>query len=132
MPNYPASLTTTGEVRALLYARSAREDHSLPKSIVNGQLTELRTFIQAQGWVNQGEYVDPGISGLESDRPGLTGLLEECRSNQIHVVVVTEVSRLARDLALSVDLLKRLKAMGIRVVETRTEPATGKGEPSCG
>lgn len=112
---------STDVVRALLYARSAHEDPSLPKNNVNGQLKELRMFVEAHGWVNQGEYADPDTSGLKGNRPGLNGLLETCRDNQVNVVVVTELSRLARELSLSLALLKQLKVMGIRVVETEAE-----------
>lgn len=112
---------STDAVSALLYARSAHEDPALPKNNVNGQLKELRMFVEAHGWVNQGEYADPGISGLRDDRPGLNGLLEMCRNNQVHVVVVTELSRLAREMSLTMSILKRLEVAGIRVVATKTE-----------
>lgn len=115
------SPTPTDAVRALLYARSARETQSHSKNNVNGQLWELRMFIGAHGWVNQGEYADPGISGLRDDRPGLNGLLEMCRNNQVHVVVVTELSRLAREMSLTMSILNQLNVIGIRVVATKTE-----------
>jgi|CXWL01.1.fsa_nt_gi DNA invertase Pin-like site-specific DNA recombinase len=115
------SPTSTDAVRALLYARSAHEDPSLPKNNVNSQLKELRMFVEAHGWVNQGEYADPDISGLKENRPGLNDLLETCRNNQVHVVVVTELSRLAREKSLTMSILNRLEVMGIRVVETKTE-----------
>jgi site-specific DNA recombinase len=116
-----SSLTTPSEVHTLLYARSAREDQSFPKTNVDGQLKELRNFIKTQGWVNRGEYADPGISGLTKERPGLNGLMNACRNDQVNVVVVTDLSRLAREVSLSLALLKQLKAMNIQVVVTRTE-----------
>ncbi len=106
--------------RAALYVRSASAMKPMMDGPVHQQVSELRTYVGSQGWTIQGEYLDPGISGLKFDRPGLTRLLEACRGGEVDVVVVTDHARISRDLTALLALLERLESLGIRVVALRT------------
>jgi len=83
------------------------------------QVGDLRTYAESKGWTIQGEYLDQGMSGLQFDRPGLTRLLEACRSGEVDVVVVTDHARISRDLTVLLALLERLESLGVRVVALR-------------
>eukprot|EP00762_Andalucia_godoyi_P004873 ANDGO_07309.mRNA.1 DNA-invertase from lambdoid prophage e14 len=65
-------------------------------------------------------YTDEGISGAkdETHRPGLAQLLRSMRKGEI--IVVTEVSRLARSMDIAVPLLRQIAQAGCRFIELRT------------
>ena len=63
-------------------------------------------------------YADEAISGATDDRAGLQKLLLAARRKPrpFDVVLVDDTSRLSRDLANSLDIVKQMKFAGIRVV----------------
>lgn len=55
---------------------------------------------RAEGWIVAGDdYLDPGYSGGNMDRPGLKRLLADIEAGRIDIVVVYKIDRLTRSLA---------------------------------
>ncbi len=99
---------------AILYARvstkdQAGEDHfSIP-----AQIQEMEAFVQRKGWKVVGVFVDEGISGRRRERPGLDQALEVVRQRGCDYFVVHELSRLARSIIVTLDILGELGAYGV-------------------
>ena len=63
------------------------------------------------------EYLDSGVSGTKREREGLNALLESARQGRIKVLYLFCLSRLARESAITIPLLKDLvHNLGVRVI----------------
>lgn len=103
-----------GEIRAGLYIRVSTVDQN-PQL----QFDELREFCRARAWINSAEFVDHGVSGIDSSRPGLCGLLQAIHLRTIDAVVVWRIDRLARSLADLVRLTQTFEGLGINFVSVK-------------
>ncbi len=61
-------------------------------------------------------YTDQAQSGARKDRHGLAALLSSAQSNQFQIVLVDDLSRLARDNYLMLSVLAELHFAGVRVI----------------
>jgi len=77
------------------------------------QSEQLSTYCRSQGWEVFREYVDPGYTGKDADRPGLERLLSDAKLGLFTKVVVFKLDRLARKLRLLLELEERLKDLGV-------------------
>ena len=102
------------EIRAGLYIRVSTVDQN-PQL----QFNELREFCRARAWKNSAEFVDHGVSGIDSSRPGLRQLLQACHLRTIDAVIVWRLDRLARSLADLVRLTQTFESSGINFVSVR-------------
>ena len=85
-------------------------------SAVTRQVERARAFAKARGWTVGDEhvYVDDGISGAEfRNRPALLRLLNRLRS--FDVIVMSELSRLGREMAYTATVLGQIRAAGVRI-----------------
>jgi site-specific DNA recombinase len=105
-------------MKAAIYARKSTDDnerHEENKSVAR-QVDRARAFAAARGWTVSDEhiYVDDGISGAEfRNRPALLRML-----NHLHdfdVVVMSELSRLGREMTHTNTMLGQIRATGVRV-----------------
>ncbi len=64
------------------------------------------------------EFVDLGVSGTSTDRPGLRQMLDFVRGCQIDYVIVHKVDRLARNRADDGDITRSLARLGTTVVSS--------------
>lgn len=127
--NFPLTVTVPAnrpEIRAALYIRVSTVDQN-PEL----QFDELREFCRARSWRVASEFVDHGISGVETSRPGLRQLLEACHNRTVDAVLVWRLDRLARSLGELVRLTKTFEAQGVNFVSVRnpgldTTTPTGK------
>jgi DNA invertase Pin-like site-specific DNA recombinase len=69
-------------MRVALYARVSTDDQH-----AENQLLELRRYVAARGWAAGDEFLDEGISGAKTRRPGLDRLMLAARRRQIDAVV---------------------------------------------
>lgn len=102
------------QTRAGLYIRVSTVDQN-PEL----QFDELRQFCQARSWKNVGEFVDHGVSGIESTRPGLRQLLQACHNRTIDTVLVWRLDRLARSVLDLVRLSQTFESLHINFVSAR-------------
>lgn len=107
-------VTPSSPIRAGLYIRVSTVDQN-PQL----QFDELREFCRARSWRNAAEFVDHGISGVDSARPGLRQLLQACHLRTIDAVVVWRLDRLARSLPDLVQLSKTFESLGINFVSVK-------------
>lgn len=97
--------------RVALYARVSTDSQS-----TENQLLELRAYCAARGWSIRQEFIDDGISGAKTSRPGLDAMMIAARRRQIDAVVVWKLDRLGRSLGHLVTLLDELTSLGVAFV----------------
>jgi len=82
--------------RVVLYARVSLEIQAEKNNSIAAQLTEMREYAAGRGWEVVAEFVDPGLTGTDMNRPGLQALREMVRHHECDIVLVHELSRLSR------------------------------------
>jgi DNA invertase Pin-like site-specific DNA recombinase len=95
-------------MKAAIYARVS----TVERQSAEGQLLELRRFVDARGWTAT-EYVDEGVSGSKDRRPALDALLIAAKRRRFDVLVVWRLDRLGRNLKHLITLIDELSALGI-------------------
>lgn len=103
-------------MRAAIYARYSSENQR-PESIED-QVSACRKLAATQSYVIADEHIysDMAASGARKDRPGLTALLAAAEQRCFEVVLVDDLSRLARDNLLMLSVLAELRFQGVRIV----------------
>ena len=71
--------------------QAADDRYSIPE-----QLDRLRKYCDAQNWKIAREYVDPGHSGSNINRPAMQDLINDINLGEIKRVVVLKLDRLSR------------------------------------
>lgn len=97
--------------RAAIYTRVSTVDQH-PEM----QQEELVEYVKRRNWTLHKIYSDKGISGTAERRPGLDGLLDDCRRRRVDVVVVWKFDRFARSLKQLVNALEMFRELGIGFV----------------
>jgi len=113
----PARIGTTPDMgrSAAIYARVSTGSQ-VDGTSIDSQRDQCRAAAQHFGCTVTGEYVDAGVSGAKDSRPALDEMLAAASAGAIDVVVVAKLDRLGRSLLHLLTLMKRLDALGIRVV----------------
>ena len=103
-------------MRVAIYARYSSENQR-PESIQD-QVSSCRKFAEGRGYTLSPShiYTDRAVSGARRDRIGLTQLMAAAESGNFEVVLVDDLSRLARDNYLMLSILAELRFQGIKVV----------------
>ena len=103
-------------MRAAIYARYSSENQR-PESIED-QISSCRKLIkERQFTVDQAHiFADEATSGAREDRPGLAALRAAAVDGDFQVVLVDDLSRLARNTLLLLSVLEELRFVGVRVV----------------
>ena len=103
-------------MRAAIFARYSSENQR-PESIED-QISSCRLLANRRGFTILDEhiYTDRALSGSRKDRDGLDALLAVAQNHPFEVVLVDDLSRLARDNFLMLSVLADLHSAGIRIV----------------
>ncbi len=103
-------------MKAAIYARYSSE-HQRPQSI-DDQVSTCRKFAIANEFsIDENHiYSDEAKSGASNDRDGLNSLSTAARNHQFQIVLVDDLSRLARNNFLMLTVLADLNFEGIRVI----------------
>lgn len=67
------------------------------------------------------KIVDAGESGTDFTRKGLNEIIELARGNKIRYVLVTSLDRIGRDLIESLDYIRKLRSLGVKIIASGTE-----------
>jgi site-specific DNA recombinase len=103
-------------MRAAIYARYSSENQR-PESIED-QVAACRRLAAQRGFtiLDDHVYADQAQSGARKDRPALAALLAAGQHRAFDLVLVDDLSRLARDNYLMLSILAELHFVGVRVV----------------
>lgn len=76
---------------------------------------------RAEGWIPvSNDYIDPGFTGGNMDRPGLKRLMADIESGKIDIVVVYKIDRLTRslgDFSRLIEVFERHKVSFVSVTQ---------------
>ncbi len=119
-------------MRAAIYARYSSENQR-PESI-DDQIAACQRLAAERGFTVLEEhiYADQAQSGARKDRQGLTALLAAAQNRQFEVVLVDDLSRLARDNFLMLSVLAELHFAGVRVVSVADRLDSNDEESTLG
>ena len=106
--------------RAALYLRVSSFDQN-PQT----QVHDLRSLATQRNLEIVKEYVDHGISGTRTRRPGLDELMQDARHGRFDIVLVWACDRLARSVKHFLDVLDELNHLNIEFLSFREQIDTG-------
>jgi site-specific DNA recombinase len=87
---------------------------------LSAQETNIRQYVQSQGWEMTEIYTDAGISAKkDSNRPALNRLLQDARSGKIDVIVVDKLDRFYRHLRGLLSALDALNEASVSFVSVQ-------------
>ena len=103
-------------MQAAIYARYSSENQR-PESI-DDQISSCRKLAKERQYdVDQAHiYTDEAASGAREDRPGLGALRAAAVAGEFRVLLIDDLSRLARNTLLLLSVLEELRFHGVRVV----------------
>lgn len=100
-------------VPAILYTRVSSERQVNEGGGLQSQEHRCRSYAQSCGYAVLATFSDDGVSGALIERPGIQALLSFLRTQAGEVVVVIDdISRIARDVIAHVSLRAAIKAAG--------------------
>ena len=76
-----------------IYARVSTTDQSL-----DSQLRDLREYCRLRGWSNPAEFLDHGVGGAKTSRPGWNACWNAIRKRKVRILVVHALDRIGRSL----------------------------------
>jgi DNA invertase Pin-like site-specific DNA recombinase len=100
--------------RAALYARVSTIDQNC-----DTQLLDLRQMAEQRGLTISEEFIDHGVSGVRTKRPGLDRLLADARRGKLDVVLVWSFDRMARSVRHLIEVLDELSKLSIEFISFR-------------
>ena len=103
-------------MRAAIYARYSSE--SQRQESIEDQIFTCRRLAREKGFIVLDDhiYTDYALSGSRRDRPGLNAMIATSVSKPFDVILVDDLSRLARDNFLMLSVLAEFQYVGIRVI----------------
>jgi site-specific DNA recombinase len=115
---------------AALYTRFSSDRQREASS--EDQARNCRRRIEAEGWQLAHHYRDEAISGAKAARPQYQAMLHAALAGEFDVLLVDDLSRLARDSLESERAIRRLEFAGLRIIavsdgyDTASKAATRK------
>ena len=100
-------------MRVGIYARVSTIDKGQDTEV---QLRDLRSYVQARGWIIADEYVDKGQSGAKDRRPDLDRLMKDVRKRKVDLILCWRLDRLGRSLKHLILTLDELQSIGVGFV----------------
>lgn len=99
-------------MKAAIYARLAAPD----KDEMDKQISELKAAVaQHQEWELCGVYFE-FVSGMTEDMPyEMNHLLADCKANDVHIVVIRDISRLTRNYKVLSQRIEAFRSAGIEL-----------------
>jgi site-specific DNA recombinase len=122
--------------RIAYYIRVSTEEQTLnPEGSLRSQEMRLREYVNSKNAVSNfgevvGVFVDAGISAKDMNRPKLQEMLKLIRQKEIDLVMVTEISRLSRNMRDFLGMWDMIKDYGGSVMSLREnfDTTTAAGE----
>jgi site-specific DNA recombinase len=118
--------------KAAGYCRVSTQNQADEGESLSTQKRQIEAHAEAKGWELVKVYEDAGISGSKAEnRPALNELMADCKTNGgFQHVIITKLSRLARNTRDFLSISHELKARGTNIVSIaeNIDPSTHTGE----
>ena len=76
-------------------------------------------------WKFVGVYADPAITGTTDERPEFKRMMQDARKHKFDLILVKSISRFARNTLLTLQSIRELQKLGIRVIFEKEHLDTG-------
>lgn len=83
-------------IRVATYTRVSTLEQAEEGYSIQEQQDKLEKFCEVKDWTITKRYSDPGFSGANIHRPGITKLIEDAKNKAFDLVVVYKLDRLSR------------------------------------
>jgi len=101
---------------AVGYVRVAAVSQADPRSGLDAQAATIRAFAKAERIELAGVFEDAGQSARNRWRPGLLALMAAVGAGHANLIIVPDLTRLARDLGDLLRLMDSFARQGVRLV----------------
>ena len=121
----------TRRLRVAAYCRISTDNTNQQTSIINQREHWREEISQHSDWELVDIYWEVGVSGTKKEtRSELMRLMADCEAHRVDMVVTKSISRFARNTSDCLELLRRLKALGVTVwfQKEQIHTATAEGE----
>ena len=99
--------------KAALYMRVSSDRQAKEGDSIPAQKEALKKYANDHGYMVAGEYIDDGVSGTKSDRDELSKLIENVKSGNVDVILVTKLDRLYRNIKHYLNMMDVLEAHNV-------------------
>ncbi|MDB6159509.1 MAG: pinR [Gammaproteobacteria bacterium] len=106
-------MTSPKRLRAVAYARYSSEQQRAAS--IDDQLRNCRRRADDEGWEVIREYADRAITGADRSRPQYQEMLGAAKRSEFDILLVDDLSRLARDQVESERVIRYLEFRSIRI-----------------
>jgi DNA invertase Pin-like site-specific DNA recombinase len=120
-------INNTPTLSAALYARISTTNQGQDLEL---QFSEMRKYIERQGWVLYKEYKDES-TGKNIERGGFKLLMEDARLKRFDVVVVWKLDRFSRSLRDFVASIQFLNSYKVRFISLTQNIDTDESSPTA-
>ena len=107
---------TDTQLRTVTYSRYS-SDRQRATSIEDQQ-RNTHERAKREGWPVVADFADAAVSGADANRPGYKRMQEAAKAGQFNVLLLDDLSRLARDSVEQERTMRRLEYQGIRIIST--------------
>lgn len=90
------NLQARNVLKVALYVRVSSQEQADEGYSIGEQTERLKKYAEAMGYEVYKIYVDPGYSGSNMDRPGLSDMVKDVEAGRIDSVIVYKLDRLSR------------------------------------
>jgi len=101
-------------IKAAIYARVSTDSQS--ENSTADQVRECQSYIEKQGWIIFGVYIDEAISGADVARVEYSRLKRDAASDKFNYIVVDDLSRIGRDMPEFSKLFQELTDIGVYII----------------
>ena len=82
--------------RVALYVRVSTQEQAEEGYSIGAQTERLKAYCKARDWMIYDEYIDPGFSGSNTERPALNKLIRDAVGRKFDLILVYKLDRLSR------------------------------------
>ena len=111
------------DLKAVIYARYSSS--SQREESIEGQVKEITTFAERNGYTIIGTYADRAISGTTDNRPQFQKMIEDSKRKPFDFIIVWKLDRFARNRYDSAKYKAQLKKLGIKVISATEAISSG-------
>lgn len=103
--------------KAVIYCRVSSERQKNEGHGIDSQRLRCEQYATAKGYIVSKCFKDEAVSGASSDRPGFNDLLKylDRQTTDQFIVIIDDISRLARDMQVHLQLRQSLRERKVRV-----------------
>jgi len=103
-------------MRAAIYARYSSDMQRTAS--IEDQARNCRKRSDAEGWTIAATFADAAISGSDNNRPQYQAMLAAAERGEFEVLLLDDLSRLARDSVEQERIIRRLEFRNLRIIAT--------------